>query len=1644
MAEIFDPLKLADEEKRREQERLLFGEDRALQVTIRPQPKDPLPLETRREMEPDASVARKNRKLADEMGVDPTLVEADPQASEVEAKRMDQDELLFGDGAPVTTRFLERPGNMEQSHDSVSHLSQFEEDTKDMAIGTSFGRGVDMLQQLGYRFIEATGEITGSDTLAEFGGEGAEEQSRQMAPSNKNKVTLKEAIMGNESFLEWVSQTVGEQIPMMAPAVAGGLGGAKLGAIVGTAVGPAGTAVGAVVGGIIGAFLPSLILGVGEVQQGSKEINPDSKASGYTFAGGAVIAMLDTALPGKLGGRLVSAFGKDLAPQVARELAFSALKAGGKDATLEGITEGFQGVIAKYASALETGTDVKLDAWEIAEEVAAGFLMGGGTSAVVSGTTNVGQRAQRARRQGNAAAAMADTAAITPLDQEAPEVAVQHHVDTLKERGITSVFVPADVAIEHARQNEHQLKEGFDDLGITEQMNEQSGRNMVEIPIENFVREILASKRFKDIQHHIQYGPEGVSISSVAVDMAAMADDMAALLERDNPSGPANETAAPDLGTQMATVLQQAGVMEMLEGTGIAEQIREMQDQAAETKVQQEMDAVSADPPQADGAVEPQLRERVDKALAAIKSGNVDEATQVLGAADPDVFAVLSNLASKASELNPAFAAAHDQGRVARLEEEIVDIDQRIITTQQLIDQRRTEGKTTARLEQRMSKLIANREARDTEQSDILLPQTIEQENLRRTKQPKTQKRTLKKETLDALGATASKDAVRTLRTGFREGIKAAKKDIKSAQKTMTALIKASGLDPKRQNRFLKRVANMDSSAKFERNLPVLAAQLTTELETQYRGELVNALKAVLKKPKGNQKKVGGLDNNQQVAVNDAIDGIRAAWKLSNDDAKALLERRLQVEDGGVSSSDPATAMEALENLVLHAKVHPKTVSIEALENLVVSLDLVMFQQKVMNKSMALARVAEEAKVIATIQAALGPLGRVMTGTRIRQLQNVNASILSMNGVWWNKLQAVFKTKDKALADEAIRMVSFTVENQHYVAGKKKMTELWSAPMAARLGISQRKLHQKLQKDATDVIDLGEQPSTNESGSVHIRMTRSQMRMRLMNLQNEDTLKASYAKEGDGYTPELIANMEAQMLPDDHIIMESQMKFYKEYLPRIDKAYQEAYGVSLAGKVENYSPTSRAHDNQTHDEFLQGALSLSGLVPGAVKQRTGSTNKLRTMDDVAVLQQHIIEMEYFIAFNQKVRTLQAVFQRDKTGIAHQIRNDHGDKMWSTMQMDLDWFAKKGVLSSSVADKFFRTLMRNFGISNLALKPQILMKQLASTFAFTQDVPIADWSAGAFEFFQDVPKALRLLNETGFYSDRGMNIDQDFADLMDDQFGNRVTNFLGRRPTLVNMMMMNVKFGDKAAIAMGGYAMIRANMKNGMTKKEALARFVETADRTQQSSALDQVSEWQRSNDPFKRLVVQFMSSANAVARAEYSAITEFAKGRIDKKQFAKSMMIYHVLIPNIIMIVANGFNWDWEDQLKATALGATNGWVLTGDVLEWVYSALLTDATVSEQFDASARHPLAMAQDLAQSAEGIGSAIYWDDWQLAVEELEGIAGSMGALTGAPLQSAYRMGFLGPAELAEGDWREGLALMLGWSPYVIDKQEMYAR
>lgn len=305
--------------------------------------------------------------------------------------------------APEATRaFLADPTNAALAKDDVAALARLE---GSMTAAQSFGRGVDLLQSMLYGAAEWSGEATGSKDLASWARRGRQANEAEAAEHGTRSQFL--GIRGVGDAAQWFKETAAEQVPLMAPALAGSLTGAGLG---GAVAGP----VGVVAGGFVGGLAPSLVLGIGETQGSLKQKDPNAEAPGSVLAGGVAIAFLDSILPGKIGGRLVTALGRDAAESMVRGGMSAAIGAFLKGAGVEGATEAAQEAIGEFAAA--HGADQAVD-WkglgpQMVEAAAAGFFMGGAFEGGARGIEKLAER-QKVADAKKVAAALTEAVAAT-------------------------------------------------------------------------------------------------------------------------------------------------------------------------------------------------------------------------------------------------------------------------------------------------------------------------------------------------------------------------------------------------------------------------------------------------------------------------------------------------------------------------------------------------------------------------------------------------------------------------------------------------------------------------------------------------------------------------------------------------------------------------------------------------------------------------------------------------------------------------------------------------------------------------------------------------------------------------------------------------------------------------------------------------------------------------------------------------------------------------------------------------------------------------------------------------------------------------------------------------------------------------------
>ena len=522
------------------------------------------------------------------------------------------------------------------------------------------------------------------------------------------------------------------------------------------------------------------------------------------------------------------------------------------------------------------------------------------------------------------------------------------------------------------------------------------------------------------------------------------------------------------------------------------------------------------------------------------------------------------------------------------------------------------------------------------------------------------------------------------------------------------------------------------------------------------------------------------------------------------------------------------------------------------------------------------------------------------------------------------------------------------------------------------------------------------------------------------------------------YDDSFLFEVNQVLTAEDRAIADALFEFYDENYEKVNAFYEEKYGVSL-GKRAFYSPRSMERGGINVDT---GDLS-SYVGFSATKERKAKAGAVKIKGAFQVLQDYIINSNHWIAWSDKLIDINAVM--GDVEIKNMIRNLFGENMEKRIAYEVSRMASNDKFQSKFGyGKLFNKIRSNYAIAALAAKPSLMIKQLTSFPAYWEHMSTAEFMSGLADFAVHMKEAVETLGNTTLMKTRDVNIIKDFEELSKSELFKKNAN----KVKLRELLMANIKLGDRGAIYMGGWALYKAELKKNLAKgmseadakAKALEMFERVTDETQQSGRLSQQSYWQ--SNPFLRAFTMFQSSQNQYLRKEINAIRGLLTGRADGKQAAKALFIFHVLLPCFFQYASDGFDWDEKAQLRAALLGSLNGIFVLNGIMERGLDVALGTADAWRATQVGLRDVIPfwgsgedMAKFFINLAEG---DIDLEDY---IEVMRAFGKPLGELTGVPVKYPLDViqNFGNYAEA--GEYKKEALLWLGWSPYALrDKEE----
>ena len=433
---------------------------------------------------------------------------------------------------------------------------------------------------------------------------------------------------------------------------------------------------------------------------------------------------------------------------------------------------------------------------------------------------------------------------------------------------------------------------------------------------------------------------------------------------------------------------------------------------------------------------------------------------------------------------------------------------------------------------------------------------------------------------------------------------------------------------------------------------------------------------------------------------------------------------------------------------------------------------------------------------------------------------------------------------------------------------------------------------------------------------------------------------------------ETLSSMFDEMSSEDVKLAELLMSTAQSFYPLVNKAFINKYGLDLP-TVSCYFPSTPERGSEVD---LFNEYSSKSLGNGFTKSRASS--EILPMDfhnPVATLYSHIDGVSKFVFMSDILDKMNLRFK--DLDLKRVIINKFGDDVHKTLIQELaNVTYKKEAPVFNGMNKILDNAISNWITGNIAVKPIVGLKQLLSANNYAVDMPYLTWQKGFLKSITDYKNTIDYMMKIPYLKARYEgNFSNEFLKQTIEN------SAFATSKKLKDLCTIFVKIGDIGAIIFGGkpYIDYLINEK-GMSEDEAIKQFVLSTNRSQQSSAISSLSNFQvnMTRNPIGKLFIAFKNSPQQYVRMCADALISATNGDMTAKQCAKVIFQYAYVQPLLYTIATSGalfrfmFTGD-DDDIKEDAISSifnlnADALPIVGDIYKFAIQKLLNQKALPQ------------------------------------------------------------------------------------------------
>ena len=413
---------------------------------------------------------------------------------------------------------------------------------------------------------------------------------------------------------------------------------------------------------------------------------------------------------------------------------------------------------------------------------------------------------------------------------------------------------------------------------------------------------------------------------------------------------------------------------------------------------------------------------------------------------------------------------------------------------------------------------------------------------------------------------------------------------------------------------------------------------------------------------------------------------------------------------------------------------------------------------------------------------------------------------------------------------------------------------------------------------------------------------------RLLNQFGEDTLYSMFD----------------ELSLEDVKLAETMMSLAQSFYPLVNKTFINKYGLDLP-KVSCYFPSTpeRGSEVDLYNDYSSKSLNNSFTKARAMSE----TQAMDFHNPVATLYNHIDGVSKFVFMSESLDIANLRFK--DLDLKRAIIEKFGESAYKTLEQSLmNVTYKKEAPVFNGMNKVLDNMIGNWIQANVAVKPIVGLKQLLSANNYAVDMPYLTWQTGFLKALSNPKETIDYMMNIPYIKAR---FEGNFSnEFLKQQIENSA---FAMSKKLKDACTLFVKLGDIGAIVFGGkpYIDYLINEK-GLTEEQAIKQFILSTNRSQQSSAISSLSNFQvnMTRNPMGKLFIAFKNSPQQYIRMCGDAIVSLANGDISKTQCAKILFQYVYLQPFLYAAATSGsflrflFTGDDDDLKKDATISIFN------------------------------------------------------------------------------------------------------------------------